>query len=384
MTKRRRLLYLTGIGLLLISPLLYFWLMPSTEQQLKALDAARAIPDEENAALNYIELTQMTENMMELRHIVECDVDRIRKQPWHASAFPKVADWLETHQPVINKLIMTSKMDNCILPLTPSIQSGSRIHSDPYFNNYYGWKSLLSIAIQYDLGEGRYDAAMEKYQVFFLIGKHFRQQPTMLNVLRGIAIEHFGLGLLSRLVIEDNSTHIDLNRILFMQTTDEAEYLNHYEESLRIDAITERYESLHQNSLYNTQTWWKRILESYRQRKYNETSNTRIKELLDRYLTIRRAFPILVELRRFKNQTGQWPLSLDKIAASLPLYSLIDSYRSKPFVYGRAGTSFYLYSVGPNGIDENGQHGMKAPTGGDDWSLWPLGKDAAYEAQQAN
>jgi hypothetical protein len=85
-------------------------------------------------------------------------------------------------------------------------------------------------------------------------------------------------------------------------------------------------------------------------------------------LSERRGLRILIELRRFKGRTGQWPESLDPIASSLPPEALIDPSSGGPYVYKSSEQSFSLYSIGPNRIDENGRHKWEGP---DDWPIWP-------------
>ncbi len=82
----------------------------------------------------------------------------------------------------------------------------------------------------------------------------------------------------------------------------------------------------------------------------------------------RRATPILIALRRHKEETGRWPETLENIEPKLPAQMLIDPQNNGPFVYKRNGDSFVLYSKGPNGLDERGSSSRPA----DDWPIWSL------------
>ncbi|MEA3225891.1 MAG: hypothetical protein U9Q07_08060, partial [Planctomycetota bacterium] len=82
----------------------------------------------------------------------------------------------------------------------------------------------------------------------------------------------------------------------------------------------------------------------------------------------RRATPILIALRRYKEETGVWPEMLEQIEPKLPEQMLTDPQNNGPFVYKRDGDSFVFYSKGPNGIDERGSYSRPA----DDWPIWPL------------
>ena len=114
-----------------------------------------------------------------------------------------------------------------------------------------------------------------------------------------------------------------------------------------------------------------RIYMSYRRMRYKDTEwplKDRTSELYHRVLCERRAHHILIELRRFKNETGHWPDQLDEVASALAPLALIDPQNGGPYVYQRTEDSFRLYSTGRNAKDEDGEHRSKGP---DDWSIWP-------------
>jgi hypothetical protein len=77
--------------------------------------------------------------------------------------------------------------------------------------------------------------------------------------------------------------------------------------------------------------------------------------------------PILIALRRHKQETGVWPESLEQIEPRLPEQMLTDPQNNGPFTYICDGENFIFYSKGPNGIDEGGVASMPA----DDYPIWP-------------
>ncbi len=87
-----------------------------------------------------------------------------------------------------------------------------------------------------------------------------------------------------------------------------------------------------------------------------------------RIQTIRRAMPILIALRRYKQETDAWPETLEQIEPKLPEEMLTDPQNNGPFAYRLTGDSFIFYSKGPNGIDEDGVASKPA----DDYPIWPL------------
>jgi hypothetical protein len=86
-----------------------------------------------------------------------------------------------------------------------------------------------------------------------------------------------------------------------------------------------------------------------------------------RIQTSRQAMPILIALRRHKEETGTWPNTLEQIEPKLPEQMLIDPQNNDTYVYKRDGNDFVFYSKGPNGIDEGGVASKPA----DDYPIWP-------------
>ena len=80
-----------------------------------------------------------------------------------------------------------------------------------------------------------------------------------------------------------------------------------------------------------------------------------------------RGCQILIALKRYKNQNGQWPENLEQIKPFADPNILVDPQNNSSFVYKKAEDSFTLYSKGPNNIDEGGNRDEPA----DDWPIWP-------------
>jgi hypothetical protein len=106
----------------------------------------------------------------------------------------------------------------------------------------------------------------------------------------------------------------------------------------------------------------------------------------DRYLQAtawKRASRLIIALRRYKNQNGVWPKSLDDIKNLTAAENFLDPINNGSFVYKRTDKNFTLYSKGENNVDEGGIHDSKefidlrGGGGGetdvkkDDWQIWP-------------
>jgi len=73
---------------------------------------------------------------------------------------------------------------------------------------------------------------------------------------------------------------------------------------------------------------------------------------------------LIVALRRYKNKSGSWPVSLDEVKSSAAEEVFIDPINGGSFVYKLDTEDFILYSKGENNIDENNRDDS------DDWPIW--------------
>jgi hypothetical protein len=80
----------------------------------------------------------------------------------------------------------------------------------------------------------------------------------------------------------------------------------------------------------------------------------------------RTALGILIALKRYRLEHGQWPARLEEAFGSTAVPT--DPVNSKSFGYAPDNGQFRLYSFGPNGIDDGGQNDNR---GKDDILLWP-------------
>ena len=98
-----------------------------------------------------------------------------------------------------------------------------------------------------------------------------------------------------------------------------------------------------------------------------------------RALANRRMLIIALGAAAYRTEYGVYPESIDAVCEYLPVVP-IDPYSEKPFHYRLEGDGFVVYSVGPNGVDEDGRYETGASSvQADDISLHvpPAGPDAA-------
>lgn len=90
-------------------------------------------------------------------------------------------------------------------------------------------------------------------------------------------------------------------------------------------------------------------------------------------LTHRRGTWLVFGLRRYREEHGSWPESLDQISKYVPTDAFLDPTHGDRFVYTPTGDDFVLYSIGMNRIDEGGRWGHIEAEDRyeDDIAMWP-------------
>lgn len=85
----------------------------------------------------------------------------------------------------------------------------------------------------------------------------------------------------------------------------------------------------------------------------------------------RRATRLLVELFVYQAKKGKWPKTLDALPKRVPKLIKQDVFRDEPFVYILLEDGPVLYSVGPDGEDDGGEHDSRWGQGAD-FVFWPV------------
>ncbi|MDI6450271.1 hypothetical protein [Anaerobaca lacustris] len=100
-------------------------------------------------------------------------------------------------------------------------------------------------------------------------------------------------------------------------------------------------------------------------------------------LTHRRGTWLVLGLRRYRDDHGSWPSSLDAISAYVPAEAFVDPTSGGRFVYALDGNSFRLYSTGVNRTDEGGRarYIEERDYCEDDILIWPLPKPEPRKPQ---
>ena len=88
-----------------------------------------------------------------------------------------------------------------------------------------------------------------------------------------------------------------------------------------------------------------------------------------RHRAIVNQIQIFTSLKRYYLKHGQWPDRLEQLDIASDWAVFIDPLCDQPFVYSRTEQGFRLYSLGPNGVDDDGVNMYKGSQ--DDILLWP-------------
>jgi len=337
------------VGVIVIGLIIWVFLHKySFDRELAAIEAKRAIPPEENAAVIYNELFEtLYSDSNQPKFFSKSVYER-----WHVKEHPETGEWLEQQAETIKALMQACEKDQCrfklqVSPLRQIPERYSKMRRCAY---------LLVSSANNDMAEGRTDAGLEKYLCVIQIANHLYQQPTIMDFLVGMAIEGLALRHVNIFVVEEDITEKHLNIIKEGLLPTENNWSNDWSRIRDVELLYERnwawfFQGLNLKFLYKGS-------------KYH-----------DIYLIMlarRHGTAILTILRHYKNKHGHLPLSLDEIKSIAPEEIFIDSINGSSFVYKLTDDSFILYGKGKNNIDEGGKHDKcdEEKTGADDRVIW--------------
>lgn len=340
------------------------WESQTVDEQLAAIEAARAIPDEENAAIIYNVLLQDANatSLLDTRPgFLDDDSDNLTaRQPWSGKEYPELALWIKEQQHVIDRLFEASKFDKCRFPI--AIDPVQRSQPSQPYRAMRKWTFLLRRAANNDIGEGRIDDAIDKWRCLIQMGAHLRQQPLFVEYLVAIAIEAVALNQTVVFLVEGNADETHLRKIETLPLHTEDDWTAVLEEVLPA-------EELHEQKMKENLGLLERLKYEFGYGLFagmKDPGHDRIREIYHRKLSTSRGLHILVALRRYRNKHGQWPGQLDDIKPLASTEVLVDPFNNGSFVYKLTEENFTLYSKGKNNIDENGKY----EKGADDWPIW--------------
>ncbi|MHC4313943.1 MAG: metal-dependent hydrolase [Planctomycetota bacterium] len=352
------------------------WQSKSINEQLAEIEAARAIPPEENAAVVYNKLMQDPNSTSLSGNWPQFILNKTSEEmalikPWQSEDYAKLAAWVKEKQPVINDLLEASKFnEKCRFPIEMPLSANRAMRN---------WTFLLRLAVINDIGNGRIDNAIDKWRCLLQMGHHLRQQPLFDAHLVAIAIEAVALRQTIVFLVQGNADETHLRKIEMFPLHTEDNWIAVLEEIIPAEELAEEN--------------WKGQMGFIERVKYvfgyggfrsQDRDVGRVRRLYRELLARGRGLHVLVALRRYRNKHGRWPESLDQIQSQVPAEMFIDPFNNDSFVYKLTDDSFTFYSKGPNKLDENG----KRRDGCDDCPIWlpktRKNKNEKDDTQQSN
>ncbi len=395
-TKRTRRLWLIPVTVAVLAVAAWllwvagFWRdSRSADERLAEIEATRAIPDSENAAIIYNELLQDPNAKSLLTYCPDFleppIVDQVRDEPWLGKDHPQLVGWIKEHQYIIDRLLVAAQFEKCRFPISIDIADTSDVDRAAPMRQ---WGFLLSIAANNDVAEGRTDAALMKWRCLLRMGDHLCQQPLCIDQLVGMAVEKLALEAMAVFIMTDVATGMHLQNIeamaLPLTEANRMELLKtiHLVEDLSVQKLLEPLGPLDRLKFHFE---FHRMMSAAEDATGREDvdPDERMNHLYLREVAIARGLRILTALRRHRDEAGRWPESLDEIKSLLPEEIPTALFNKGSFVYQPTGDGFRLYSRGKNNLDEGGKWDPDA--GPDDWPIWPpRGRDSEAEQHDAN
>jgi len=221
--KTLRKWFWAGVALIVIALIIWVFLPVDNEgwksytfdKELAAIEAKRAIPDKENAAIIYNQLLETYDDGDLEPNLPDpnfYDYDMARTEPWSSEDYPELAKWLKEKQTIIATLLEAAKREKCRFPVVASFAHLSQAQDIKILSQMRRWTYLLSYAANNDFAEGRIDQAVEKQIAILQMAKHLCQQTTVIDLLTGFAIEALALKNMDRFIVQGQpaSEHLRL------------------------------------------------------------------------------------------------------------------------------------------------------------------------------
>ncbi len=186
------------------------WRPYTFDEDLAALKAKYAVPDSENAALLYDKLFETLDTDSNAPEFFNRAKVPSTDGPWRSADHPETAEWLKGQQKTIDTLIKISQIEECRFPITVTVIDPEYMKYSPKMRRC---AFLLISSANNDVAEGQTDAACQKYLCVLQMAKHFYQQPAMIDLLMGVAVESLATSRLNRFIIEGQPTGQQLNLI---------------------------------------------------------------------------------------------------------------------------------------------------------------------------
>ncbi len=422
------------------------WHAYQFETEREVLSADWQMAPDDNAAMQYEQvLADYGESVFGYHFMSRQGEDATFNGPWRSQEYPKLALWLKTFDEGIAQLLETSKMDRCRFAIVHDLKAMQA--QQKRINQLKGWARLLLRSANLDLGEGRFEQALEKQLAVVRIAQHLYSQQSLFDQTGAFHIELLASRALERTIIEHCNDPATLETIqaafleldsgwakswqaivereklmvkniagVFYEVNNDGriritrQAIHAMQEGLGFrprrlflkepemnrlaviglrlslpftpdgmaDLIDKRFDyySLqtqkgHVQEYIAPQHIWQMGWNCRTPVDWQAMQQVKWFWALDgqdkRHDALENLMQIFVGLKHYQLEHNRWPEELNELAVGTDI--LTDPVHGKPFAYQQVGDGFGIYSLGPNGIDDNG---MNIPAENkDDIVFWP-------------
>ena len=408
------------------------WRPYTFDEELAALEAKYAIPDEENAALIYDSHLKEYDDKTMHPEFMDSDLERLTySEQWTSQEYPELAEWIKEQQDTIQILFHATQKRRCHFPINIQSHVTDKMEIKRTFA-LKSWALLLARTANNDMAEGRTEKAIEKYLRALRLTNHLNQQPSIKYLKMSYMPQRQTLIALNRFLIDGEPTPeqfqlisddvegdlqdnwcSDFSRwyeidVLFWKNAFGYFYEVNPDGKIRFNrdpspvmrnlfysnCLGRFFRDKKANKIYAIPAWFflpstpqkaavpvEAVMDKYRpmtQPDFNWKQEPNEPELPfelnywyivksviikennteqfyhhyhDYYLeqlTLRRGTRLLVAIRQYKNEHGEWPLDLDSIKTAAPAEAFLDPVTGKPLQYENHGERFSLYGEKTN------------------------------------
>lgn len=249
------------------------------DDKLASMEAKRAVPDQDNAAIRYQSLFAAIDINDYPGSFLRKD-GHIRdefKAPWKGSDYPEVSQWLDSHTDTLEELQTIGNMEKCRWPIQVKVCDEYTV---PYKPLPYCW-SLLIAASNRDLGENKLQKAIEKSLCLLRMAEHLYQQTHLLDLHNGFDHEEAALEIIRGVLVESELSQKDIDEIAdHLPTTTNTWQkdllrLLEFEKFRFVNLMTSMYEINEKGRIRFSETSGTLSLEEYTQERSKRTDRLR-------------------------------------------------------------------------------------------------------------
>lgn len=212
------------------------WSPYQFDDELASIEAKRAIPDQDNAAIRYkslfaaIDINDCPGSLLQKDGHIR---NEFSEQPWKGSDYPEVSQWLDSHAETLDELLSISNMEKCRWAIEADIFDEYTVPYKPF--RYC--TQLIIIAGNRDLGEGRYKNAQEKSLCLLGMARQMYQQANKVAFMIGFDPERQAIRILKYILVNNHLPQEDIDRITNNLPTAENNWQKEITKLLKLEKI---------------------------------------------------------------------------------------------------------------------------------------------------